>query len=89
MLRWLGDLGFYVDQWYSVYAVLFFCFGLHLEAEPVCKTVALAFSVKEATGKKCLLIYELGDMCSQFLSLSDYPCYEISFLKGCFRYIIS
>lgn len=34
MLRWLGDLGFYVDQWYSVYAVLFFCFGLHLEAEP-------------------------------------------------------
>lgn len=66
-----------------------FCFGLHLEAEPVCKTVALAFSVKEATGKKCLLIYELGDMCSQFLSLSDYPCYEISFLKGCFRYIIS
>lgn len=66
-----------------------FCFGLHLEAEPVCKTVALAFSVKEATGKKCLLIYELGDMCSQFLSLSDYPCYEISFLKGCFRDIIS
>lgn len=24
-----------------------------------------------------------GDMCYQFLSLSDYPCYEIRFLKGC------
>lgn len=68
MLRWLGD--FWANNNYNCSPLLRLmvfcmccsisvCFRLHLEAEPVCKTVALAFSVKEATCKICLLIYEL------------------------------
>ena len=68
MLRCVGDLGANNDYDCSLLcrSVVFciccsisVCFGLHLEAEPVCKTVAFAFSVKESTCKICLLIYEL------------------------------